>query len=111
MTRVLVLEGAEKERRRLSVELFLRGYEVLALHDPRDAFVLLEQEPDVDLVIVESGQPDFDGERLARRLRAAFTHLAIAEYDGVRLSTSLDHLTGLRTQAVSSSLDSLHAMV
>lgn len=66
--RVLVVEDAERERRRLRRRLEAAGFEVVEAERGGDGLARLEREP-VDAVVADASAPDLDGIDLARRIR------------------------------------------
>ena len=68
MSRVLVVEDDARVRRPLTLTLTSHGYDVVAVGDGRSALTAAaEQVP--DLVVLDLGLPDMDGNHVIERLR------------------------------------------
>jgi CheY-like chemotaxis protein len=91
MARVLVVSDEKKNH--LTIELLLEGFEVASATSAREAFFVLEECPELDLVLIEPTK-DLDVPGLVRRLRAAYPGIRVALTNGFRLSTSREDLAG-----------------
>jgi DNA-binding response OmpR family regulator len=94
MARVLIVDDEKTYDRSLSVELLLQGFEVAVATTAKEAFFVLEDCPDVDLVLIETLLPGLDAHGLRRRLRAAYPEIRVAFTGSFRLSTRREHLAG-----------------
>lgn len=67
--KILVVEDSKSTQIMLRQTLSEWGHEVICIDDGNEAFPLLEQDPEVSLVLVDWLMPAMDGIELVRRLR------------------------------------------
>jgi two-component system KDP operon response regulator KdpE len=75
--KVLVVEDEPPIRKLLRMGLSTQGYETLDAPNGKAALLLLDQNPDLDLVILDLGLPDIPGHELLRMIRASHERIPI----------------------------------
>lgn len=67
--KVLVVDDSETSRSFISNQLYRHNYQVYESVDGRDALRVLEQHPDIKLVLTDQEMPNMDGISLVNRIR------------------------------------------
>ena len=97
MKKVLVLEDDADTRSLLAIRLRHSGYEAVAAAAGAEALDLLQQHPDIRIVLLDCMLPDMDGLDICRQLRAADPQLGIIILSA--RSEEADKIAGLRSGA------------
>lgn len=76
---VLIADDDARNIFALKAVLLLKGFRVLTAHDGRECISLLNQTPEVDVVLMDMMMPELDGYDAIRMLRSEpqFRHLPI----------------------------------
>lgn len=72
-TRVLVVDDAKATRHLLAHMLRVQQYEVLEAASGKEALAMLENTPDIRIVVSDYNMPDIDGYELTRRIRRKYS--------------------------------------
>ena len=97
MKKVLILEDEENIRSFVVINLQRAGYETLEAANGNDALELLNQNPDVDVAVLDIMLPDIDGFEVCRRIRANHKRMGIIMLTA--RTQEMDKITGLMTGA------------
>lgn len=97
MKKVLVLEDDADTRGLLAIRLRHSGYEAVEAAAGAEALDLLQQHPDIRIVLLDCMLPDMDGLDICRQLRAADSQLGIIILSA--RSEEADKIAGLRSGA------------
>ena len=96
-TLILVVED-DTVIRELSVDILeALGYRVLQAASGHQALAMLEQEPNVGLMMTDLGLPDMDGEELAEKARKQHPDLPILLASGHIQNQNLNSQEGLHS--------------
>jgi len=87
--KVLVVEDAQIVREQICDLLRVHRYQALSAPDGRQAMIVLEENPDIKLVIIDYLMPDMDGLQLTRQIRTQYRKEDLAI---IGLSASGNHL-------------------
>ena len=68
--KVLLAEDEAVSRRMLTIHLSKWGYEVVSARDGLEAWAQLQQNPDIEMAVLDWMMPELDGVDLCRRIRA-----------------------------------------
>lgn len=102
--KILVADDDRVHRRLLSVNLARWGHEVLEAADGDQAWALIQQHPDVRMLLLDWEMPGIDGPEICKRVRNSRRHQSVREqYLFILLVTSRsareDFLEGMRAGA------------
>ena len=97
MKKVLILEDEENIRSFVVINLQRAGYETLEAGTGHEALTLLEENPDVDVAVLDIMLPDIDGFEVCRRIRANNKRMGIIMLTA--RTQEMDKITGLMTGA------------
>ena len=97
MKKVLILEDEVNIRSFVVINLQRAGYTVVEAGEGLEALEKLEQQPDIDVAILDIMLPDIDGFEVCRRLRAANKKIGIIMLTA--RTQEMDKVTGLMTGA------------
>lgn len=71
-TRILVVDDTSATRKLLSHMLKVQQYQVVEVESGEEALALIQDNPDIRLVVSDCYMPDMDGYELTRRIRRRF---------------------------------------
>jgi len=97
MRRVLVLEDESSIRSFIVINLRRAGYEVIEAEKGEEALTKLEQNPDINVAILDIMLPDIDGFEVCRRIRTKNSAIGIIMLTA--RTQEMDKVTGLMTGA------------
>ena len=97
MKKVLILEDEVNIRSFVVINLQRAGYTVVEAGEGLEALEKLEQQPDIDVAILDIMLPDIDGFEVCRRLRVANKKIGIIMLTA--RTQEMDKVTGLMTGA------------
>ena len=97
MKKVLILEDEENIRSFVVINLQRAGYETLEAATGNEALELLNENPDVDVAVLDIMLPDIDGFEVCRRIRANNKRMGIIMLTA--RTQEMDKITGLMTGA------------
>ena len=92
-TLVLVVDDSKSQRTAISDLLYVHKYRVLNAKDGETALAILEQYPEIKLVITDYHMPGMDGCKLCQRIREKYKHDRLAI---IGLSSEEDRTLGAR---------------
>lgn len=98
-TLVLVVDGSDSRRASLSELLYVRQFRVLNASDSASAFGILEQYPDVKLVLADFETSDVGGRQFCQKIRENHTLEELALVGFVANDDSLSGITYLKSGA------------
>jgi len=94
--KVLLAEDEAVSRRLMEVHLDKWGFEVVGARDGAEAWVKLQQQPDIEMAVIDWMMPEIDGVDLIHRVRtelpgrALYVIVCTARSEVVDLVTALD---------------------
>ena len=97
MKKVLILEDEENIRSFIVINLQRAGYETLEAGTGNEALDKLNDNPDVDVAVLDIMLPDIDGFEVCRRIRATNKRMGIIMLTA--RTQEMDKVTGLMTGA------------
>ena len=97
MKKVLILEDEVNIRSFVVINLKRAGYEVIEAGEGMEALDKLQENPDIEVAILDIMLPDIDGFEVCRRLRAANKKIGIIMLTA--RTQEMDKVTGLMTGA------------
>jgi len=86
VTRVLIVDDEENQRRTLSIGLKLDGFEVSTAGSSTDALRRLAQAPAIDLCVIDLMMPGLNGLDLARQIRRLYPDVRVVLCSAYHLS-------------------------
>jgi len=98
--KVLIVDDDPRNTFALSAVLKARGYKPLAVSNMKEAFSMLEQEPDVGIILMDMMMPDMDGYEAIPVLRGqpAYRQLPI-------IAVTAQAMTGDREKCLAAGAD------
>ena len=97
MKKVLILEDEVNIRSFVVINLKRAGYEVIEAGEGQEALDKLQENPDIEVAILDIMLPDIDGFEVCRRLRATNKQIGIIMLTA--RTQEMDKVTGLMTGA------------
>jgi len=87
VTRVLIVDDEENQRRTLSIGLKLDGFEVSTASSSVEALRQLGQPPEIDLCLIDLMMPGLNGLELARQIRRLHPNVRVVLCSAYHLSS------------------------
>ena len=97
MKKVLILEDEENIRSFVVINLQRAGYVTVEAGTGQEALELLNENPDIDVAVLDIMLPDMDGFEVCRRIRATNKRMGIIMLTA--RAQEMDKVTGLMTGA------------
>ena len=97
MRKVLILEDEESIRSFVVINLKRAGYEVVEAEKGEEALAKLENDPEINVAILDIMLPDIDGFEVCRRIRSKNSSIGVIMLTA--RTQEMDKVTGLMTGA------------
>ncbi len=97
MKKVLIMEDEDNIRSFVVINLQRAGYEVVEASCGQEALDKLQQQPDIEVAILDIMVPDIDGFEVCRRIRATTKQMGVIMLTA--RTQEMDKVTGLMTGA------------
>jgi len=97
-TKILVVDDSKVDQ--LIIQNILKGFDFITAYDGFEALKALEEEPDIDIVILDLNMPNMNGFEVLKHVRKDFSHLDISILILTNYEEVANEIKGLELGAV-----------